>query len=201
MKGTKNFIIKLENPYSDTFKTKGGLELYGNVDFTTEEQSNRIAKVIGVPSLFETEIKDGYEVLIDATPIYRQIYNGTKQWYQNVVDEDENLFYLGSDMIICYRESESSEWKGFLKNSLVKPIMQEPKVARKIKTSLIIPETATTQKFSGKVNMAYSNTELKKLGVKNGDTLLMDIRGGIKYWFEGIEYWWVRNKDIFAIEL
>ena len=118
-----------------------------------------------------------------------------------VVDEDKNLFYLGSDMIICYRESESSEWKGFLKNSLVKPIMQEPKVARKIKTSLIIPETATTQKFSGKVNMAYSNTELKKLGVKNGDTLLMDIRGGIKYWFEGIEYWWVRNKDIFAIEL
>ena len=72
MKGTKNFIIKLENPYSDTFKTKGGLELYGNVDFTTEEQSNRIAKVIGVPSLFETEIKDGYEVLIDATPIYRR---------------------------------------------------------------------------------------------------------------------------------
>jgi co-chaperonin GroES (HSP10) len=201
MKGTNNFIIKLENPYSETFKTKGGLELYGNVDFTAEEQSNRVAEVISVPSLFETEIDDGYEVLIDATPIYRQIYNGTKQWYQNVVDEDENLYHLTSDMIICYRENKNSEWKGFLENSLVKPIMKETKVKDQIKTSLIITETERKPEFSGKVNMTYSNTELKKHGVKEGDTLFMDIRGGVKYWFEGIEYWWVRNRDLFAIAL
>jgi len=201
MKGTNNFIIKLDNPYSETFKTKGGLELYGNVDFTAEEQSNRVAEVISVPSLFETEIDDGYEVLIDATPIYRQIYNGTKQWYQNVVDEDENLYHLTSDMIICYRENKNSEWKGFLENSLVKPIMKETKVKDQIKTSLIITETERKPEFSGKVNMTYSNTELKKHGVKEGDTLFMDIRGGVKYWFEGIEYWWVRNRDLFAIAL
>ena len=201
MKGTNNFIIKLENPYSETFKTKGGLELYGNVDFTAEEQSNRVAEVISVPSLFETEIDDGYEVLIDATPIYRQIYNGTKQWYQNVVDEDKNLYHLTSDMIICYRENKNSEWKGFLENSLVKPIMKETKVKDQIKTSLIITETERKPEFSGKVNMTYSNTELKKHGVKEGDTLFMDIRGGVKYWFEGIEYWWVRNRDLFAIAL
>ena len=122
MKGTKNFIIQLDEIYSETFKTKGGLEIFGNVDFTTERQSNRVAKVVGIPALYNTEIKEGYEVLIDASPFYRQIYQGTKQWYQNLVDEDKNQFYLEKDMIICYRENEKADWKGFFKNCLVKKL-------------------------------------------------------------------------------
>jgi len=198
MKGTKNFIIQLDKAYNETFKTEGGLELYGNVDFTTERQSNRIAKVMGVPHLYKTDIKDGYEVLIDASPIYRQIYEGSKQWYQNVVNEKENLFYLSKDMIICYRENDKSEWVGFLDNCLVKPIMEEEK---EIKTSLVLPETVTSKKFTGKISMTYANRDLKELGVENGQTLHMNPLGGVKYWFEGIEYWWVRTKDIFAIQL
>lgn len=201
MKGTKNFIIQLDEIYSDTFKLESGVELYGSVDFTDERQSNRIAKVIGIPALYETEIKEGYEVLIDATPLYRQIYQGNRQWYQNMVDEDKNQFYLESDMIICFRENKDAEWKGFLKNCLVKPIMEEPKIEKKTNSLLILPKTVTTPKFSGKVTMTYSNTELKELGVQNGDTLYMDIRGGVKYWVEGIEYWWVRTKDLFALQL
>lgn len=201
MKGTKNFIIQLDEIYSETFKTEGGLELIGNVDFTAERQSNRIAKVVGIPSLYETEIKEGYEVLIDASPLYRQIYNGNKQWYQSMVNEDKNQFYLEKDMVICFRENKDAEWKGFLKNCLVKPIMEEAKIEKKTNSLLILPETVSKPKFSGKVNMTYSNTELNELGVKNGDTLYMDIRGGIDYWIEGVKYWWIRNKDLFALEL
>lgn len=197
MKGTKNFIIELDTIYHETFKTKGGVEIYGNTSFTEERQSNRIAKVIGIPSLYQTEIKEGYEVLIDASPLYRQIYRGTKQWYQNVVDDERNWFHLEKDMIVCYREDTNSEWKGFLKNTLVKPIMEEEK---KLNSSTLI-EVDAPKKFTGKVEMFFSNKELNRLGVRNGDTLYMDLRGGVQYWFEGIEYWWVRNKDIFAISI
>jgi len=100
-------------------------------------------------------------------------------------------------MIVCYREDKNSEWKGFLKNTLVKPIMEEVK---KLKSTTLI-EVDVPKKFTGKVTMLFSNQELNSLGVKNGDTLYMDIRGGVQYWFEGIEYWWVRNKDIFAISI
>lgn len=195
MKGTQDFIIHLKNPYNDTFKTKNGLELYGNVNFTTERQSNRIATVVGIPSLYKTEIKEGYEVLIDASPLYRQIYRGIKQWYQNIVDEDENLFHLGKEMIICYRKNKSADWIGFLENSIVKPILEEQ---NKINTTLIIPANASEKKFNGKVVMRFVNSEINGLGVENGDILYINKLGGVKYWFNGEELWWIRNKDIYA---
>lgn len=198
MKGTKDFIIQLKDPYSETFKTEGGLELYGNVDFTTERQSNRVAKVIGLPALFETVIKEGYEVLIDASPLYRQIYNGVKQWYQNVVDEDKEIFHLDKELIICYRKDKNSDWIGFGENNLVKPILEDAHV---VKTSLILPANVSQKKFTGRVTMTNSNTEINELGVTNGDTLFINILGGVKYWLAGEEFWWIRNRDIRAIDL
>ena len=198
MKGTQDFIIHVKNPYSDTFKTKGGFELYGNVDFTTERQSNRIARVVGIPSLYKTEIKEGYEVIIAASPLYRQIYRGTKQWYQNIVDQDNNLFHLEREMIICYRENKSSDWIGFLANSIVKPILEEQ---NKINTTLIIPANVSKKKFNGRAIMKYANKEINELGVKNGDILHINKLGGVKYWLNGEEFWWIRNKDIYAKEI
>tara|TARA_B100000809_G_scaffold139048_1_gene136649 strand:- start:65 stop:664 length:600 start_codon:yes stop_codon:yes gene_type:complete len=197
MKGTKDFIIHLKDPYSDTFKTKGGLELYGNVDYTAEQQSNRIATIVGIPGLYKTDIKEGYEVLIDASPLYRQIYEGTKQWYQNVVDVDKELFHLGADMIVCYRKDKNAEWIGFLENSLVKPILESQET---VKTGLLLPDTLSQKKFKGRVQMTYSNAGINALGVENGDTVHMNKMGGVKYWIAGQEFWWIRNKDIYCKE-
>lgn len=194
MKALNYFIIQLENPYNETFKTKGGVELYGNVDFTADRLSNRVAAVKSVPELFDSEISINDEVLIDFSNFYRQIYQGTKQHYQNVVDADKNLYYIEPSMIICYRKNANSEWKGYLQNCLVKPILEETK----IKTTIILPENITERKFKGKVKMIFSNQELSEHGINNDDLLLMDVRGGIKYWVDGEEYWWVRNKDIYG---
>ena len=198
MKGTQDFIIHLKDPYKKTFKTKGGLKLYGNINFTTERQSNRIATVVGLPSLYKTEIKQGYEVLIDASPIYRQIYRGAKQWYQNIVDDDKNLFHLGKEMIICFRKNKSADWIGFLENSIVKPILEEQ---NKINTILIIPANASEKKFNGKAVMRFVNSKINELGVENGDILYINKLGGVKYWLNGEEFWWMRNKDIYAKEI
>ncbi len=201
MKSIQHYIIKLENPYSKTFKTASGLELYGNIDFTADRQSNRVAKIVAVPQLNNSEIKENDEVLIDFSSFYRQIYQGIKQGYNAVVDEDKHLYFLSANMIICYRSQEKKEnsekgnWKGFGKNCLVEPVFESSKFK---KSSLILPKSATSKTFKGKVKMIYANKELNEFGVKNDDILYMDKIGGVKYWIEGKEYWWIRNKDIFA---
>lgn len=197
MQGTKDFIIELKDVYNETFKTKNGVELYANVDFNADRLSNRIAVVKNTPALFNTEIKIGYEILIDFSPLYRQIYRGVKQGYQNVIDEDKNLYHIGKDLIVCYREDKNSEWIGFGNNSIVKPILEE----NTIKTSLILPQNVSQKKFTGKVIMKYANKKVNELGVVNGDTLLMNILGGLKYWLNGEEFWCVNNRDLYAKQL
>lgn len=194
MKSIHKFIIELKNPYNEKFKTEGGVELYGNVDFTADRQSNRVAKVVGVPALIDTEIKENNEVLIDFTSFYRQTYQGNKQYYQNVVDAEKDLYYIDPNMIICYKNL-GGDWIGYKQNSLVKPIFEE----KNIDTTLILPDTVKTRIFTGKIKMIYANKELKEQGIKNNDTLYMNPLGGVKYWFDGKEYWWVRNRDLLGL--
>ncbi len=195
MKSIKHYIIKLENPYNETFKTESGFELYGNVDFSVDRLGNRIAEIVSVPELNKSEIKEGYEVLIDFSNFYRQIFQKQKTGFNAVIDSEKNLYYLTPNMIICFRENEKSEWKGFGQNCLVKPILEEVKP----KSNLILPETVTEKKFDGKVKMIYANSELNELGVKNGDIVYIDRRGGVKYWLDGVEYWWIMNRHIKAL--
>ncbi|CAL2094807.1 hypothetical protein [Tenacibaculum sp. 190524A02b] len=195
MKGIQNFIIELDTPYFEKFKSSNGVEFFGTTDFNADRLSNRVAIIKGIPELFESEIKVGYEVLIDFSNFYRQIYRGVKQWYQAIIDEEANLYHLTSNMIICYREDSSSEWKGFENNSLVKPIYEQSK----INTSLIVPENNTKKEFKGKVQVVYANQKLREQEVTNGTIVYMNPLGGVKYWFEGKEYWWIRNCDVYGI--
>lgn len=196
MKGIKDFIIKHNNPYNETFSTEKGVHLYGDVNFTADRMSNRIVTAVGIP-LYETEIKQGYELLIDFSNFYRQTYHGTKQWYKSVIDDKNNLYQITPNMIICYRENKDSEWVGFKENNIVLPVYEE----EKIKTNLILPNNVTKKEFSGKVIMTYSNKKIKGEKVKNGDVVHINPLGGVKFWFDGIEYWWIRNKDIHGREL
>lgn len=195
MKGLINYIIELETPYGEKFKTESGIELFGNVDFNPERLSNRVALIKGVPALHEGDLKKGHEVLIDFTIFYRQIYHGVKQWYNSVIDADQNLYHITPNMIVCYRESKNHDWKGFNKNLLVKPVLEE----KEIKSTLFLPDNVkSTKEFKGKVKIVYVNSELQNQGISNNDVVLMDPRGGVQFWIEGKEYWWIRTQDVYG---
>jgi len=49
--------------------------------------------------------------------------------------------------------------------------------------------------------MRFVNSEINELGVENGDILYINKLGGVKYWLNGEEFWWMRNKDIYAKEI
>ncbi|WNH10049.1 hypothetical protein [Thalassobellus suaedae] len=195
MKGIRDFIIKLDKPLNETFKTEKGVEIYAHQDFSVDRLSNRVAKVMATPMFIETPIEVGYEVMIEPTILYKQIYRGVKQGYTSLIDKDDNLFKVTPNMIILYRKDENDTWKGHLQNLMVEQIKEEEPV---IKTSLLLPENSKPKFKKGVANVLYVNAELESMGVKNGDELSIDPAGGVNFWLDGKHYWWIRTRDVYG---
>lgn len=191
MKGIHEFIIEIKVTYNSTFKTEGGLELYANKDFSADRLSNRVGKVISTPFLLDSAIQEGYEVMIDPTVLYEQCYLGNKQESIFLVDKEKMWFRIEPRLIILYRENENSKWKGFLENLLVKPIKKpEPKMT-------ILFTLEQVEKYEkGKAHVVFPNAENEKLDVKEGDEIAINPNGGVSFWLDGVEFFWLRNIDI-----
>lgn len=197
MKALHEFIIELPKPLNDTFVTENGVELYAHKDFSVDRLSNRIAKVVSVPAFLECDIEVGYQVMFEKTILHKQIFQGVKQGYTNYVDKDNKLFRITPNMIVLYRKDENSEWKGFGKNVMVKPIKEDklPIVSEHI----LIPENTKEAYKKDRVKLIYANKDIEEMGAKNGDEVIIDPQGGIPFWFEGVEYWWLMNSHIYAV--
>jgi len=197
MKGLHDFIIELKNPLNATFKTESGVELYANENFSVDRLSNRVAKVISAPIFVDTPIKDGYEVMIEPTILYKQSYKGVRQHYTSLIDNDNMWFKVTPNMIILYRKNENEEWRGYLKNVMVEQIKEEegPIISKYI----IHPESAKKTFKKGRARLLYSNVELEGYGAKSGDELIINPLGGVNFWIEGKPYWWLRNVDVWAV--
>jgi len=176
MKGINDYIIEIAEPFKQTITTKGGLELYANKDFSADKLSNRIGKVIETPYLFEGVIEKDYEVLIDPTILYEQIYRGIKQESIHLLDRDKMWFKIEPKLIVLYRKDKDSEWIGFLENCLCEPILKEKK---EVKQGLILMEDEKDEFVMDRVVAKYINQDLKDLGVEVGDTVVINKQGGI----------------------
>lgn len=199
MQSLHDFIIELPKPLNETFKTENGVELYAHQDFSVDRLSNRVAKVVSVPLMGDTPIKEGYQVMFEPTILYKQIYKGVKQDYTHYVDKTNKLFRLTPNMIVLYRKDENDEWKGHGENLLLKPI--EQKELPITSSVLIIPETVKETKYKkDRMELLYSNTAIEELGAKKGDEVIINpIMTGVKFWIEGVEFRWLRVKDVWAI--
>jgi co-chaperonin GroES (HSP10) len=196
MKGINDYIIEIKNPFKETITTKGGLELYANKDFSADKLSNRIGIVKETPfSIQNSEIEIDFEVLIDPTILYEQIYRGIKQESIHLLDRDKMLFKIEPKLIVLYRKDKDSEWIGFLENCLCEPILKEKK---EITKGLILLEDEKDEFLKDRVIVKYINQGLKDLGIEVGDTVAINKQGGIVFWLDGIEYWWLRVSDIIA---
>lgn len=195
MKGLKEFIIKLEKPLNETFKTESGIEMYADKDFSVDRLSNRVATVKAVPIFVDTPVKVGYEVMIEPTILYKQVHRGVRQGYTSLIDVDDNLFKITPNMVILYRETKDDTWKGHLQNLMIEQIEEEQVV---VKTSLLLPDNAKPKYKKGVAKVLYVNQELKETGIENGDMIYIVKSGGVNFWLEGKHYWWVRSRDVYG---
>ena len=193
MQALQHFIIEVNEPYKDKVEI-GDLELFIDKKISRDRSVNRIGKIISCPILQDNfGLQEGFEVMIDATVLYKQIYKEGIQESIHLVDREKNHFKVESDMIVLFRENVYSEWKGFKDNLMVEFITEVPK----IKTSLIIVQKPEVIK--GKAKVKYRNSDLKEMEVKNGQEIHINPKSGIPFFFKDETLYWVRTKDVLAV--
>src|SRR5690606_8011727 len=101
----------------------------------------------------------------------------------------EMLFRLDPNMIILYRENSDSEWKGHLENCMLEPIQNNKE--KVVSSFIIVPESSIPTYEKERAILKYANQELIDLGANNGDEVIIHPAGGVKFWIEGKEYWWI----------
>lgn len=184
MKGTHDFIIKSEREYNDSFTTEAGVEIFADKRFSADRLANRIATVVETPLLLDCEIKAGYEVMIDPTIYMRQNY---ERWgrLENQWKQSDGTYKIPPGMIVLYRETPNDEWKGYDENLMVR--MVETKIEKEL-----ISETERT------ITIEYPNQKILDLGVEKGDKVRIKGHGGLLFYIDGKQYYWIRTNDVLA---
>lgn len=193
MQGLKHFIIEVKEPFKDKVEI-GNLEIYVDKKISRDRSANRLGKVISCPILEQSfGIKEGFEIIFDATILYRQIYKEGTQESIHLMDKEKSLYKIEPDMIVLFRENDKSEWKGFKDNLMVEFITEVPKSNGSIIT---IPKAEVVK---GKAKVKYRNEELENEGVENGQVIFMKPTAGIPFFFKNETLYWIRTKDVLAV--
>lgn len=192
--GVHNFIIQTKNEYNETFKTESGLELYADKDFSQDRLVNRFAVVKALPTVLETKIQVGDEVMVDPTVFYRQKYEKTGLGDNHyIVDEEHRLYQIPSSLIIAYKRN--GKWNGNEQNLLIKVIKKD---TQEKKGDLYIGEEKDKDKLI-EAKLFIGNEFTEDEGITKDDTLVLSSRG-IPFYIDGAEYDMVRNKEILAVK-
>lgn len=201
MKGTKDFIIHIPQPFSNIIKTESGVEIFADKRFSADRLSNRIGTVISTPINGEFEIKEGFKVLVDPTILFEQIYKGTSGAQQSIflVDKQKSWYKIEPSMIVLYQKNESVNWKGFQNNAIYE-LVEEANPEEQPKESLFIyiPETFTSKFKQDRAILKYGNDEILK-EVAPGQEVIVKPEMAIEYWIDGKTYKWFRNEDVVAV--
>lgn len=199
MKALNEFIIHIAQPYSETIKTKGGLEIYGDKRWSPERMANRIGKVIALPVNHNTEIQEGYEVLIDPTVLYEQIYHLTHGRQDSVflVDKEKNYYKVEPKMIVLYRENEQSAWKAYLENGIYEQVVNDEAEMPLESAFIHITPSNMKQYKENRASLKYGNESILQQ-VAVGQELVVKGDMGIPFFMDGETYLWYRNTDVIA---
>ena len=119
MKSVYNFVVTpIGERYNNTKKVEGG-DLILNTEIYNHQFVNRIAKVISVPIIGNTDIKPGDEVIIHHN-VFRRWYNvkGVEKNSRSYFNED--TYFITQDQIFLYKRNR--EWKAPKGFCFVKPL-------------------------------------------------------------------------------
>ena len=122
MKGTYYFLIKpLHGRYNNATQV-GGKELIVNTEVFNHQYVSREAIVVGLPSEFKTEIKEGDKVIVHHN-VFRRWHNirGEERNSSSYILED--LYKVSIDQIFAYKRDDN--WKALDKYSFIQPIQNE----------------------------------------------------------------------------
>lgn len=190
MQSLREFIIKSDFDFGETFTTESGVELYASKRFTGDKLSNKIVSIISCPAMLSEDILEpGFEVVIDPTVYFQQHYNTTgDQDGPMVINRRKGLYRLNPSMIILYRKDKDSEWVGY-GNSLL--IEKKTEVTEEKIEGIITGINKKNEQYF----VAYPNSNET---LEAGEEVFVNTKLAIPLWFDNKEYLWLNNSDILA---
>ena len=122
MKALYNFIIEPVGERYNNKKNIGGADLILNTELHNHNYSNRIAKVLALPSEIKTEIQVGDNVIVHHN-VFRRFKDIRGQEKNSKSYYTENVYFANEDQIYAYkRKNKFVACKGF---NFVKPIKED----------------------------------------------------------------------------
>ena len=158
MKSPFSFIVTpINNRRYDNIKKIGDVDFITSTSEEDHTVSNRYAKVVETPLGYNGEVKIGDTLLVhhNVFKFYNDMYGKRKSGKSFF---KENLFFIDSDQFFLFKNK--GKWKGYGKYCFVKPAEAKDSFIKK---------SGTIEPLIG--TLIYSNSQLKKMGLKEGDEI------------------------------
>ena len=123
MRAYKDFVVTPVGERYNNTKKINNKELILNTEIYNHQYSNRLAKVIATPLLFQSPINVGDEVIIHHN-VFRRWHNvkGVEKNSRSYWKEDR--YFISEDQIYLYKKDK---WLAMPNTTLVKPIKSKDK--------------------------------------------------------------------------
>jgi len=121
MKALYNFIVKPVGERYNNVKKINGNTLLLNTELQNHNYSNRIAKVIAIPSATKTDIKVGDEIIVHHN-VFRRfrdikgVEKNSKSYYE------DNIYFVNEDQVFAYKRNQ--DWQSCSGFNFIKPIKE-----------------------------------------------------------------------------
>tara|TARA_R110002049_G_scaffold260115_1_gene435961 strand:+ start:517 stop:1107 length:591 start_codon:yes stop_codon:yes gene_type:complete len=121
MKALYNFIVEPVGERYNNVKKIDGNTLLLNTELQNHNYSNRIAKVIAVPSAIKTDIKVGDEIIVHHNVFrrfkdIRGVEKNSKSYYE------DNIYFVNEDQVFAYKRNQ--DWQSCSGFNFIKPIKE-----------------------------------------------------------------------------
>ena len=122
MKSVYNFVVTpIGERYNNTKKVEGG-NLILNTEIYNHQYVNRLAKVISIPIIGDTDIKPGDEIITHFN-VFRRWYNVKGVEKNSRSYFDESTYFITQDQIFLYKRD--GEWKAPKGYCFIKPLKKK----------------------------------------------------------------------------
>ena len=166
------FITKpLKGRRYDNIKKIGEIDFITSVSQEDHMATNRFAEVVSVPLGYKGKIKSG-DILLVHHNVFRIYYDmkGREKSGRSFFKED--LYFIDFDQFFLYYNNK--KWQTHSKYCFVKP--------SSLKKSYIL-KPGSEEPLTGTI--VYGNSELKNLGVNQGDEIIFEPESEYPYYING----------------
>ena len=119
MKSVYNFVVTPKGGRYNNKKKVGDSELILNTEIYSHQFVNRVAKVISIPIIGDTDIQPGDEVIVHHN-VFRRWHNVKGIEKNSRSFFNENTYLINQDQIFLYKRNK--EWKAPKGYCFVKPL-------------------------------------------------------------------------------